>query len=112
MHFFDHLALTQNSLWIVIGFIGQTLFFMRFFVQWLASEKARQSTFPVAFWYFSISGGLLLSVYAIWRQDPVFILGQTTGLLIYARNLYLIRRKNLLSADVPESDPSSDKIAA
>ncbi len=84
--------LTPETIWIGIGFIGQTLFFMRFFVQWLASEKAGRSVVPNAFWYFSIFGGLTLFAYALWRQDPVFILGQSTGLLIYLRNLHFIRR--------------------
>ena len=87
-------ALTPQIIWVIIGFVGQSLFFMRFFVQWLASEKAGKSVIPDAFWYFSILGGVVLFAYAIYRQDPVFILGQSTGLLIYARNLYFIRRKN------------------
>lgn len=85
-------AISSSTLWIVIGFVGQGLFFMRFFVQWLASEKAGRSVIPNAFWYFSLAGGITLFVYALWRQDPVFILGQSTGLLIYARNLYFIRK--------------------
>jgi lipid-A-disaccharide synthase-like uncharacterized protein len=85
---------TSETFWIVIGFLGQTLFFMRFFVQWLASEKAGESVIPMAFWYFSIGGGLTLFAYALYRQDPVFILGQGMGMLIYARNLYFIARKN------------------
>ena len=89
-----HWSFTRETLWLVTGFVGQTLFFMRFFVQWLASEKARSSVVPSSFWYFSISGGLVLSAYAFWRRDPVFIIGQTTGLLIYARNLYFIHRKD------------------
>ena len=80
------------TLWIIIGFIGQSLFFMRFFVQWLASERAGRSIIPNAFWYFSLMGGATLFVYSLWRQDPVFIIGQSTGLLIYARNLYFIRK--------------------
>lgn len=91
-------SLTPETLWIVVGFIGQSLFFMRFFVQWLASEKAGASIIPNAFWYFSILGGITLFAYALYRQDPVFILGQSTGLFIYARNLYLIRRKNNVAA--------------
>lgn len=82
----------SETIWIVIGFLGQALFFGRFFVQWLASEKAKRSVVPNAFWYFSIAGGLTLFAYALYRQDPVFILGQSTGLLIYARNLYFIRK--------------------
>lgn len=86
------LQLTHETLWILIGFIGQTLFFMRFFVQWLASEKAKASVVPHSFWWFSIGGGLVLLIYALYRQDPVFILGQGIGLFIYARNIILIRR--------------------
>jgi lipid-A-disaccharide synthase-like uncharacterized protein len=78
--------------WLFIGFAGQALFSMRFLVQWLATERARRSVVPVAFWYLSIGGGLLLLAYAIWRQDPVFIVGQATGLIIYLRNLYFIHR--------------------
>jgi lipid-A-disaccharide synthase-like uncharacterized protein len=79
-------------LWLtVFGFFGQALFFGRFFVQWLASEKAKRSIVPDAFWYFSIAGGMVLLIYAILRRDPVFILGQATGFLIYMRNLYFIR---------------------
>ena len=63
---------------------------MRFVVQWLASERAKRSVVPVAFWFFSLGGGSLLLVYAIVRQDPVFILGQGLGLFIYIRNLWLI----------------------
>ena len=84
---------TTQTLWTIIGFLGQTLFFMRFFVQWLASERAGASVVPRAFWYFSFGGGLTLLVYAIYRQDPVFIFGQGLGLLIYARNLHLIHRR-------------------
>jgi lipid-A-disaccharide synthase-like uncharacterized protein len=77
--------------WIVIGFMGQTMFFMRFLIQWIASEKARKSIIPTAFWYFSIAGSLILLVYAVHRRDPVFIVGQSTGSFIYLRNLYLIK---------------------
>lgn len=89
--------ISNETIWIVIGFIGQTLFFMRFFVQWLASEKAGRSIIPNSFWYFSLAGGATLFIYALWRQDPVFILGQSTGLFIYARNLHLIRRQTQIS---------------
>lgn len=84
--------LSSEKVWLAIGFIGQALFFMRFFVQWIASEKKGESTIPVAFWYFSIGGGLVLLAYSLWRQDPVFIMGQAMGLLIYSRNLFLIHR--------------------
>lgn len=76
--------------WVVIGLTGQVLFAMRFLVQWISSERARRSVMPVAFWYFSIGGGLILLSYAIYRRDPVFILGQSTGIFIYSRNLWLI----------------------
>lgn len=78
-------------LWLAVGFTGQALFSMRFIIQWIYSERERKSVVPVAFWYFSIAGGLTLLTYAIYRQDPVFILGQSLGVLIYARNLYFIR---------------------
>jgi len=78
---------------LVLGFTGQTLFFMRFFVQWLYSEKHRRSMIPTAFWYFSIGGSSLLLIYAIIRRDVVFIVGQATGFIIYFRNLYFIARE-------------------
>lgn len=79
--------------WIVLGFSGQILFFLRFFFQWLATERRKQSVIPVSFWYFSIMGGVLLLAYALYRRDPVFILGQAGGVLIYVRNLYFIHDK-------------------
>ncbi len=85
-------ALTMEHIWVGIGMAGQALFFMRFLVQWLASEKAGRSVMPDIFWYFSIGGGVVLLAYAIYRMDPVFILGQATGLLVYIRNIVLLRR--------------------
>lgn len=85
--------LSPENFWVMFGLFGQCLFFMRFFVQWLASEKAGESVIPKAFWYFSMSGGLTLLIYAIYKQDPVFILGQGMGMLIYSRNLYFVSRK-------------------
>ena len=82
----------HNPVWLAIGFIGQALFFGRFFVQWLASERRRQSVVPRSFWYLSLAGGAVLLAYAIHRRDPVFILGQATGFLIYTRNLWFIHR--------------------
>lgn len=79
--------------WVVIGLFGQLLFMGRFLVQWIASERAKRSVVPIAFWYFSICGGMILLSYAIYRQDPVFILGQSLGVFIYARNLWLIHRE-------------------
>ncbi|MGS0467861.1 lipid-A-disaccharide synthase N-terminal domain-containing protein [Cobetia marina] len=80
-----------NPWWVAIGFGGQALFSARFIIQWLASEKARRSIVPRAFWWFSLAGGMTLLAYAIHRQDPVFIAGQGAGLLIYLRNLSLIK---------------------
>jgi len=78
--------------WLAIGLFAQLMFSMRFIVQWVASERARRSIVPEAFWYFSVLGGVLLLAYAIYRMDPVFILGQGMGLLIYARNIHFILR--------------------
>lgn len=91
----------QFTGWILLGFVAQGLFTMRFLVQWIASERARRSVIPVAFWFFSLGGGLLLLVYAIHRQDPVFIAGQGAGVFIYIRNLWLIanERKSLTATN-------------
>jgi lipid-A-disaccharide synthase-like uncharacterized protein len=80
----------QNMIWLVVGFAGQVLFSMRFLIQWWASERQKRSVIPVAFWFFSMAGGVTLLSYAIYRQDPVFIVGQAGGLFIYSRNLYFI----------------------
>ena len=79
--------------WIALGYLAQTMFFMRFFVQWIASERAGKSVVPTSFWLFSIAGGFLLFVYALYRKDPVFIVGQGLGFFIYLRNLYFIARE-------------------
>ncbi len=85
---------SQNiDLWVIVGFLGQGLFTARFIVQWLASEKAERSVIPLAFWFFSIGGALLLLVYAVYRRDPVFIVGQGFGIFVYIRNLVLISRE-------------------
>ena len=78
-------------LWLAVGFAGQALFSARFLVQWLASERRGRSVVPLAFWYFSVAGGMTLLAYAMYRRDPVFIVGQLGGLAIYLRNLQLIR---------------------
>lgn len=83
----------EHNLWIGVGFVGQALFTMRFLVQWLQSERQRRSVTPLAFWYFSLAGGMVLLAYAIHRRDPVFIVGQATGVFIYVRNLQLIARR-------------------
>lgn len=82
----------QFSWWVALGFVAQAMFFMRFAVQWVASERVGRSVVPTSFWIFSIIGGALLFIYALQRRDPVFIAGQGLGLLIYARNLQFIWR--------------------
>ena len=80
----------SQRVWLGIGFLGQAMFTMRFLIQWIQSERKKQSTIPLAFWYFSLLGGLILFSYALYRRDPVFILGQLFGVFIYLRNLYFI----------------------
>jgi len=80
-------------IWVMVGLGGQVMFMMRFLIQWIVSEKAKRSVIPVSFWWFSICGAAILLVYAIWRRDPVFILGQSLGFFIYTRNLWLIHRE-------------------
>jgi lipid-A-disaccharide synthase-like uncharacterized protein len=84
--------------WVAVGFFGQALFCARFVVQWLASEKHGRSVVPVAFWYLSLSGSLVVLSYALWRLDPVFILAYSLNLFIYIRNLMLIRRASQAAA--------------
>jgi lipid-A-disaccharide synthase-like uncharacterized protein len=85
--------MTIDQVWLGVGFLGQALFSARFLVQWIASERRRTSVVPREFWYFSVGGGLTLLAYAIYRADPVFILGQGAGLFVYARNLYFIHHR-------------------
>ena len=85
--------MSNETLWIAIGLVGQAFFFMRFFVQWVYSERQKRSVIPTAFWYFSLGGAAILLSYAIHREDPVFILGQSMGFLIYTRNLVLLGRE-------------------
>ena len=94
--------------WMILGFIAQGLFFGRFFVQWIASERKGESTVPVAFWFFSVLGGGLLLLYAIHQRDIVFILGQAGGLVIYARNLMLIYQKKRRDTERIRSAESSE----
>lgn len=84
---------TTETIWIIIGIGGQGLFFTRWVVQWFRSERERESTIPLSFWYLSLIGGLITLAYAIYRRDPVFIMGQGVGTLVYLRNLMLIYRK-------------------
>jgi lipid-A-disaccharide synthase-like uncharacterized protein len=82
-----------SIVWIGIGLLGQAMFSLRFLVQWWRSERAGKSVVPLAFWYLSLAGGVILLSYAIHRRDPVFIVGQATGVLVYLRNLQLIYRQ-------------------
>lgn len=93
-HFMDILASPMG----LLGMLGQVLFFSRFLIQWIASEKKGKSTIPLSFWWLSIGGGLLLLIYALWREDPVITLGQSVGLFVYVRNLVLIRRHKTAQA--------------
>jgi lipid-A-disaccharide synthase-like uncharacterized protein len=100
LSYLNDVFISKFDAWVVLGFIAQGFFTMRFVVQWIASERARRSVIPVAFWFFSIGGGALLLVYALYRRDPVFIAGQALGLLVYIRNLYFIAiHKRGMTAD-------------
>jgi len=104
---------TGEVMILILGFTGQTMFFMRFFVQWLYSEKHKRSLIPTAFWYFSLGGSSLLLIYAIIRRDPVFMVGQSTGFIIYIRNLRLIareRREKLAEEERLASSNSTEKM--
>lgn len=90
--YFHQIFVQSIDGWVILGIIGQVFFSARFLAQWIASEKAGKSVIPLSFWFFSIGGGLMLLAYALYRRDPVFILGQAFGLFIYVRNLMLIRK--------------------
>jgi lipid-A-disaccharide synthase-like uncharacterized protein len=87
--------------WVLFGFFGQAIFASRFIFQWIASEKKQESFVPLSFWYLSIAGGIVLLVYALYKQDPVFAVGQASGLIVYVRNLMLIAKKK--ERDVKEN---------
>ncbi len=91
--------MSEQTFWISVGLLGQALFSARFLVQWLASERVRRSIIPTAFWWLSLAGGATLLAYAIWRRDPVFIIGQGAGLIVYIRNLMLIRQSGRATPD-------------
>lgn len=92
----------KNTIWMIIGFTGQGFFSARFILQWVKSELKQQSIIPLGFWYFSLLGGATLFAYAIHKEDPVFIVGQSCGFLIYSRNIYLIKKEG----KAKKSDPS------
>ena len=83
--------------WVLFGFLGQAVFSARFIIQWIISEKNKESTIPVAFWYLSLVGGVILFVYALYKKDPVFVIGQGAGLVVYIRNLILIKKKTVVA---------------
>jgi len=96
--YFYNVFVLKLSWGVVVGLVGQLMFTMRFLVQWIASERARKSVIPVAFWFFSIAGGLVLFAYALFIRDPVFILGQGAGVFVYLRNLYFVYRERRTTA--------------
>ena len=91
---------TNLDWWVLLGIIAQGFFTARFVVQWIASERAGKSVIPVAFWFLSIGGGVLLLAYALYRRDPVFIAGQAFGVFVYLRNLYFVMRERRKTAAV------------
>lgn len=93
----------RELIWITFGFIGQALFSLRFLTQWLASEKAKQTIIPFSFWVYSILGSIILSIYAIYRKDPVFILGQLPSVFVYIRNVMIYRDNNKKNKEKKES---------
>lgn len=95
---FFHVDSATELTWVLVGFLAQALFGGRFILQWLRSEKAGESVIPLGFWWLSLFGGSLMLAYATYRWDPVFMLGQGLGLLVYARNLVLIRRSSQRTA--------------
>ncbi len=99
-NYFREVFILQLDWWVALGFLAQALFSARFLMQWIASERAGRSVIPLSFWLFSVGGGALLLVYALYRKDPVFIAGQALGLFIYARNLYFIHRERRRGAAV------------
>jgi len=86
------------NLWLIVGFLGQSCFFLRFLIQWLVSEHKKESTIPIIFWYLSLAGAFFVMIYAIYRKDPVFIVGQGMGLLVYIRNLIFVYSRRIESA--------------
>lgn len=84
----------KAGVWLIIGLLSQLCFFSRFFIQWIVSERRAQSVIPINFWYFSILGAVGLLSYALYRKDIVFIMGQSMGLFVYSRNLFLIKKKS------------------
>src|ERR1700730_10543867 len=97
-NYLHEVFIAKFQVWVLLGYVAQLMFTMRFLVQWVASERAGKMVMPIAFWFFSIGGGLLLLAYALFIRDPVFILGQAFGVLVYARNLYFELRDRRAAA--------------
>ena len=97
--------MSDDAWWLLVGYAGQALFMGRFVLQWLASERQRRSVVPVAFWYLSVGGALVLLAYALHRHDPVFVAGQVLGVAIYLRNLRLIMLERAHAAPAPPARP-------
>jgi len=98
----------DSTIWLVIGFLGNALFFSRFMVQWIASERAGRSYIPTMFWWLSIAGSIVLLLYAVHKRDPVFILAYLPNCIVYVRNLVLIRRQQRESAAAPTPVPANE----
>ncbi|MBI1189110.1 MAG: lipid A biosynthesis domain-containing protein [Tepidisphaera sp.] len=107
-----HITSWWSLAWVSIGFVGQIAFMGRQLVQWVTSEKHRQSIVPPAFWWFSLVGGVMLFSYFVWRQDFVGVLGQSTGIVIYARNLRLIYKHRRRLREEQAARPGADPVGA
>lgn len=99
----------EEVVWVSVGLFGQAMFSMRFIIQWIVSEKKRDSVVPIAFWYFSIAGASIVLAYGIYKLEPVLIVGQSTGFVIYLRNLYFIHKRKHAELDV--ANPDGDGMA-
>ena len=102
-----HGLITPERVWLAVGFAGQALFASRFIIQWFKSEMEGRSVIPISFWYCSVAGGVVVLAYAIYKKDPVFILGQASGLFVYSRNLYLIFRERSLLRSAAQAKTGS-----
>ncbi len=104
-------ATTAESVWIAVGFVGQVVFGLRFVIQWIATEREKKVVVPLAFWYLSLTGTIILLSYSIYKVDPVFIAGFSLNMIIYLRNLYFARlhRKPLTETVAPTPTRSDDR---
>jgi lipid-A-disaccharide synthase-like uncharacterized protein len=109
---FFNITSWTNFVWVALGLAGQAAFFGRMFVQWIVSEKSRQSQVPELFWVLSFLGGVLLFTYFVWRVDVVGVLGQSTGIVIYARNLRLIHKQKKRAARAASATPEPGEVPA